>query len=304
MGASGDFMSSVMQAAASPNPAQPPQAQQTPQPQQPAPNPVQQAQQVQQQIPASHDQAQGSSSDPRPVGYKAQDETEATPQQQAQYAQLVLRFENFISDTKVNNQHTGSTAGSVMKQLNNPKLTVPQAIGAATANVIYILWHAAKAQKVDYDPTVMFHAADECNALMYLKGQAAGIFKGTPPFNVAWMKRNMHGHEPYPFTPVEVRIIVSAKLFAVRAFGELEQKMGDISPQVRAQALAFWKEQVQKEISEGKVSDATVQKLMQGSQYASQLASAHQALQSPAPPQPAPQAPPAGPQQQPQPPPQ
>ena len=297
MGASGQFMSSVMQAAASTDPAAPPGTQAPPQP--PPPSPVQQAQNVQQQIPADHASAAGSPDNPRPVGFKAQQSQEASPKEQAEYAQLVLRFQNYISDTKVHNPHVGSTSAAVMKQLNDPKKNIPQAVGDATAQAIYVLWRAARAQKVDYSPDVMFHAADECNALMYLKGLAAGIFKGTPPFDTDWL----HGdkHAPYPFKPLEIHIIASAKIFAVRHFGKLEQQMGDITPQARQQAMAFWREQVQKEISEGKVSDATVKQLMGSPQVRAalgqQVANAQPAPQPQAPsPPPPPQ--PAAPQPQ------
>lgn len=306
MGASGQFMSSVMQAAASTDPAAPPGTQAPPQP--PAPSPVQQAQNVQQQIPADHASAAGSPDNPRPVGFKAQQSQEASPKEQAEYAQLVLRFQNYISDTRVHNPHVGSTSAAVMKQLNDPKKNIPQAVGDATAQAIYVLWRAARAQKVDYSPDVMFHAADECNALMYLKGLAAGIFKGTPPFDTDWL----HGdkHAPYPFKPLEIHIIASAKIFAVRHFGKLEQQMGDISPQARQQAMAFWREQVQKEISEGKVSDATVQQLMSSPRVRAMLdqqaSSAPPAQPAPAPPpqQAAPPPPAPQPQAPPQPPPQ
>lgn len=277
MSASGQFMSSVMQAAASGDPAAPPGAQ-APAPQAPAPpSPVQQAQTVNSQIPASQDNAQ----DMHPVGWKSQNDPQASPREQAEYAQLVLRFENYISDTKVTNPHVGSTAAAVMKQLNDPTKNIPQAVGDATAQAVYVLWRMAKAQKVDYSPDVMFHAADECNALMYLNGLSAGIFKGVPPLDEEWLKRNLHGgHEPYPFKPLEVHIIASAKIFAVRHFGQLEQKMGDISMQTRQQAMAFWKEQVQKEISEGKVSDAEVAQLMQSHNVASALAQPAQPAQT------------------------
>ena len=275
MSASGQFMSSVMQAAASGDPASPPGAQPPPQAP-PPPSPVQQAQTVSSQIPASQDSAQPM----HPVGWKDQQSQQASPREQAEYAQLVLRFENYISDTKVTNPHVGSTAAAVMKQLNDPSKNIPQAVGDATAQAIYVLWRMAKAQKVDYSPDVMFHAADECNALMYLNGLSAGIFKGVPPLDEGWLKRNLHGgHDPYPFKPLEVHIIASAKIFAVQHFGKLEQKMGDISMQTRQQAMAFWKEQVQKEISEGKVSDAQVQQLMQSHPVAASLSQTAQTAQ-------------------------
>lgn len=191
----------------------------------------------------------------------------ATPSMQAEYIQLVTRFGLMIHDIR---QQKGmkSPCETFIRQMNNPKLSVAQAIGQATANGIFILHNAAKQQKVKYNPNVMFRAADECVAAMYLLGNARGIFQGVPPF------KGKKAGVPYKFDHSEVMLMLKAKMYAVQWFGKLMLQSGQISPQDADAAKKHWDEQIKREIASGQVTDSHVKALMEHPDVKSQVDSA------------------------------
>ena len=274
-------MASTMQTAAQPQTAAPP-------------NPVAQAQAASDSVPTPQDQAQGSSNDPRPVGYKSQTDEgkqQATPEEQAQYTQLINRFMLYISDTRKSHHQLMSPAAATLHALNNPHWNVPQALGNVAADTIFMLYMSAKQQKAHYSESALFHGADECIGLLYILGQAHHIFKGTPPF------KGYDEKKPYPFTPQEIAILAHAKLTAVQRFGQRMQSAGQYTDQDRQQAMTFWRQQIQKEIQQGKVSDETVNKLMQSPQMQQAMQSNGSNAQSPQPQAPQQAAPSTAPQQ-------
>ena len=224
-----------------------------------------QAQQTYENTPAGQPNDSG---DQRPVG-TAQDardqelskdpsaKVEASPHEQAQYVQLVTRFILMISDDRKHSPEHPSPSDAALKQLNNPKLSVAQAVGQTTAQLIFILHNAAKSQKVQYDPDVMFHAADECIAATYLKGLARGIFHGVPPY------KGIPSSGEYPFEPAEMHMLAKAKIYAVQWFGRLMQQTGQITPAEKNEAMNFWQQQIKREVNSGQVSDQTIEKLIQ-----------------------------------------
>lgn len=277
-------------------------------PAQAAPQPnnlAQQATQQQQNAPASPDQSSGSDSNPKPVGTQqdaqnAQNASNgnspmnrvpATPQEQAEYNQLVSRYVLMISDMRPSPGHGKSPLDSCLQQMNNPKQTVAMAVGYTTAQEMFILHNGAKQQKFQYSPDVMFHAADECIVATYLLGQARGIFKGTPPYQ--GLKEDATS---YPFTKEEINIIGHAKLFATQKFGALMQSHGQISTTERQQAMDFWHQQIVREIKSGEVDPSIIKKM-------SQIKGIAQAANNPSAPQVVPEPPPAPPPAPPAPPP-
>lgn len=231
-------------------------------------NPIGQLQTASENQPADPSQSSGSSQDPRPIGteddanqQKLQQDPNAkvpaSPRDQAEYTQLVTRFVLMIHDMRRSHPGALSPTESTLKQLNNPNLTVAQAVGNTTAQLIFILHNAAKHMKVQYSPDVLFHGADECAAAVYLLGLAAGIFKGTPPF-----KGVPKEGQPYPFDQQDIAILGKAKIAAVQHFGKLMESQGMITDQERQQAMGFWQQQITHEVNSGKVDESVVQKMM------------------------------------------
>jgi hypothetical protein len=179
----------------------------------------------------------------------------ATPAEQAQYHQLVTRFLLFISDKRKATPKHPSPWQSVLAMLNNPHVPLAVAIGSATAHIVFTMVHAAQAQKITYDPEVLFHATDELVTAMYLLGNSQGLFNGMPPFQGLQKDGN------YNFSDAELRVLGESKMQAVRAFGTLEVKAGMITPDVSQANQAFWKQQIQREVESGNVSDGVLQSL-------------------------------------------
>ena len=190
----------------------------------------------------------------------------ATPSMQAEYIQIITRFFLYIHDTRQSATHK-SPCELYLKQMNNPKLTVAQAVGQATATAIFILHNAAKHQKVKYNPNVLFRAADECCAAMYLMGCARGIFQNVPKF------KGKKAGTKYTFEPAERMLLLKAKMFAVQFFGNLMKKSGQLSDQDATAAKKHWDDQIKREIASGQVTDAHVQQLMNNPQVKSQMQS-------------------------------
>lgn len=258
------------QASQSPPPSQPDAA-----PTDPAADPSQDQGNPNNLIPANADQQKvdgAASGGARAVGsvedanQAAQDDNPANPQEvspaeQAEYEQFVSRFIMFISDDGSNRHPANgpmkmSPSDAVLKMLNNPRIPLAQAIGVTTAHVAFIIVTSAKAQKITYQPDVLFHANFECCVMMYLLGLSAGIFNGVPPF------KGVDDDGSYDFNEQEVRIIADAQMQAVRAFGTLEVQHGMISPDMQKDNLNFWHQQVQREVQKGVVSDDVIQKLV------------------------------------------
>lgn len=199
---------------------------------------------------------------PRPVGTQEQRnaavtgvdpyaEVEASPDEQAQYNQFVSRFMMALSDPK------SKLGDEALKVMNDIHMTVPEAVGRATANIAFIVVQNAKAQKVNYDTEVLFHAAFECVCVVYVFGLAAGIWKDVPPF------QGLQKDGTYPFNEKELHILVAAQMQAVRFFGDMEVKNGMISQQVRQANMQFWKQQIEREVKSGAVNEEVLKKLAQ-----------------------------------------
>lgn len=185
-------------------------------------------------------------------------EVEATPEEQAQYDQLVSRFVTFISDSSVHTPGQKSTSDTVLEQLNNPKLPLAVNLGQAVAHIIFMIVQSAKTHKVDYSPEVLFHAADECTSSIYLLANAAGIVKGMPPFKGI---DAIDEEGDYDFEPIEIKVIGEAKMQACRIFGNLLVRAGYIGKDVSAENQDFWKKQITREVQQGNVSDEVLAKL-------------------------------------------
>jgi hypothetical protein len=174
---------------------------------------------------------------------------EASPEEQAQYHELVTRFLLFISDQRAPNEKIPSPMDSVLSHLNDPKVPLATAIGRTVAGIVFTIVHAAKVQGVTYEPEVLFYASDELCAAVYLLGNARGYLKGVPPF------KGMPEDGNYDFDDREVSIIQESKMQAVRAWGNLALGAGLITDDIKQENMAFWKSQIQREVDSNSVSD-------------------------------------------------
>lgn len=231
---------------------------------------------------------------------QAIDPTEAeqvTEEEQAQYDDFVSRAIAMISDTRTappdeNGQGAGqSPSDAVLAVMNNASFTVPQALAEGAAHTAMILHNAAKRAGQPYSPDVMFHAADEIIAGLYLLGSAAGVFQGTPDHSWA-MKQPSEASEtsegPQPtdaptasmmapadlaaqpgaaqpeeggiadgdFTHDEYMMMGEARMLATEKFGGLLQQTGQLTEKEQAEAQDFWKSQIEKEVEMGNVDDS------------------------------------------------
>lgn len=201
--------------------------------------------------------------------------TQADENEQAQYTQFVSRFIMAVSDPH------SKLGDESIRMMNNSSLTVPVAVGRATASVAFIIVQGARAQHIEYAADVLFHACFECVCTMYVLGLSAGIFKDVPPF------KGLLKDGAYPFDPKELHILVSAQMQAVRAFGDMELKHGLISKQMRQANMQFWHQQIEREVKSGIVNDDVLKKLASAGVFkASQNPAAQQqAARQPAQPQ-------------------
>jgi hypothetical protein len=182
-------------------------------------------------------------------------EVEASPEEQAEYDQLLSRFLLFISDTKQPQGGGKSASDTMLEQLNNPKIPLATAIGTVTAHIVYTIVSAASHQKVTYSPDVLLHAAEECVSAVYLLGLAGGIIKGMPPF------KGMPDDGDYDFEDSEIQVIGEAQMQAVKEYGSILVKTGDLSAADRTANQDFWKKQIAREVSTGNVSDDVLSRL-------------------------------------------
>jgi hypothetical protein len=199
----------------------------------------------------------------------------ATPDMQAEYIQVVTRFLLMLHDPRKNNKDpkTGHQLPSPMEaallQMNNRKLSPAQAIGRTTAQLLFIMHHSIKMQKAKVNPNVWFRAADECVIATYLLGHARGIFEGVPKYK-PYRPKSQPGRK-YDFDPTEKKILLQGKLEAVRWFGKLMQKAGEISPDMQKRAQQYWDQQIKQEIASGKVTDSHVSQMLKNPQVQSDI---------------------------------
>lgn len=181
----------------------------------------------------------------------------ATPEEQRQYESLVTRFILYVSDPRQSNPKHASPNQAFMATLNTPKVPAAIAIAGATAKAVMTLLHTAKIQGKPYDAEPVFYAGDEIIPAAYLLGAARGIWKDMPPY---------HGVQPdgsYDFADDEIKVIGEAKMQTIRLLGNMMVKAGMITADVAQANAEQWKQQIEREISSGSVSDEVMQQLAQ-----------------------------------------
>ena len=173
-----------------------------------------------------------------------------TADEQEQYDDFVSRCRLFICDPRKPSPNQPSPTQSVMTMLNDPRKSVPEAIGGTAAYVAFLIHNNAKRNNRTYTPDVMFHGADELVSDLYVLGNVARIFKGVPPLNLQGLQG---GH--YEFSEEEGKILDKSKIQAVLEFGKKMEQSGQITEAEREDARDFWKTQIEREINSGQVGD-------------------------------------------------
>ncbi len=164
------------------------------------------------------------------------DETAVSPEEQEQYEDFVSRAIHFVNDTRVPQKGARSPADAVLERMNQRGLTVPEALGGTTADVVFMIHNNAKRQGVEYEADVLWHGADEIMSQLLDLGRASGVFPKLPPEN----------------SEEEQKLLGAAKAEAAKAFGEKLIATGQ-APQAEAQA--FMQEQMQREADSGELDD-------------------------------------------------
>jgi len=186
---------------------------------------------------------------------------QVTPVEQKEYDDFLTRFMQILADRGQNSKHLPPGQlpphDAIVSMLNNPKTPLAISIGNVTAKVAWMIVKNARMQKVVYSPDVLFHAGLRCVSMVFALGSNRGLFKGVPPF------KGMEKDGQFDFDPQEQKIITDAYMQAVRIFGDMEMKAGQLSPQIQAANMSFWKNQIQREIKGGRVNDRLIGSLAQ-----------------------------------------
>lgn len=176
----------------------------------------------------------------------APEDTEyVTNDEQAKYNDFVSRALLYMSDNKPRGKGVPSGRQAVMQQLNNVRQGTAEAIGRTTATIAFMIHNNGKRQGVEYSPDVLFHGATEVTAAVYFMGAVAGIFKDMPQIDPNTLFKD------YEFSDEEGEVLEVAKMHAVDHFGRLMQQAGQITPEQKQEAIAYWKEQIDKEAEAG-----------------------------------------------------
>lgn len=184
---------------------------------------------------------------------------EVTAEEQAQYDDFVDRAILLISDPRRPEDGSPSPSEATLKMMNNPSLSVGQALGLATAETVALIHNAAKRQGMEYSADVLFHGADELISALYVLGTEARIFPNAPKPTLGGEGETDDDGESitgaYNFSDEAMEIMAEAKFEAARVFGEKMMETGQISEEMNAEAQQFWKAQIEREMNSGEVGD-------------------------------------------------
>lgn len=216
---------------------------------------------------------------------------QVTDEEQAEYDDFVSRAIAMISDNRKQANGGPSPSETVLNVMNNSSFTVAEALAEGAVSTATILHDGAKGAGKTWSPDVMFHAADEIIAGLYLLGAAAGVFQGTPdhswamkqpsegmseasemsegpqagdaptasmmaPADLAAQPEEDAGIADGDFTQEEYMMMGEARMLATEKFGARLQKTGQLTEKEQAEAQAFWKSQIAKEVESGQVDDS------------------------------------------------
>lgn len=176
-----------------------------------------------------------------------------SPEEQAQYTDFVRRCILFMSDDRKPggaDSKKKSPLEATLGMLNNPRRTVPEAIGETASNLVRIVVNAAQRAKQAYTPDVIFHGGMEVVEHLYALGASNGLFKGVP-------KPEGLESEDHEWGPEDKKIIEQSFSYAVTHFGKYLQDSGQLTNEQQEAATKFWKEQIAREVSAGEVPDST-----------------------------------------------
>lgn len=176
------------------------------------------------------------------------EEAEPTPEEQAQYDDLVTRALMFISDTrhpadkksvpeekkKEAKKSLKAPRDAVIDAMNVKNLPVEEAIGYTASNVLWNITNNAKRQGTNYEGPVVMAAGEEVIGALYELGKAAKIWDGLPKSD----------------SQEEQQLLGKAYMEGARYFGMRMKDTGQLEEH-QGEALQEMKQQIDREAQEG-----------------------------------------------------
>lgn len=192
---------------------------------------------------------------------------EVTEEEQAQYDDFVSRSLLLLADRRTpqgeDAQLKKSPQQTTLDLMNQSNFDVPTALAEGASRTAMLLHNMAKRAKKPYSPDVMFHAADELIAALYLLGKTAKIFEGLPGgVSIGDSKKALSKSDDgsvldsIEFTEEELALMGQAKMIAVEKFGQMLQKSGQVGEEEQAEAMKFWQSQIEKEVESGEFDES------------------------------------------------
>lgn len=169
-----------------------------------------------------------------PVGM---DETQVTPEEQAEYDEFTTMCLGIVHGLNKVGPNRAS-ADIVLDYFKPTGVTVPQALGFATAEVCYTVHQKMKRDGVEIGADVIFHAAAEVMSEIYEFAAAAKVIP------VAKL--------PPAGSPQEEQLLGKALMFAVERFGQRLESTGQLP---REEANQHLSEQIRREAEAGELDN-------------------------------------------------
>lgn len=150
------------------------------------------------------------------------EDVQATPEEQADYEQFVLKAIQFI--------HGPKSSRAVLQHLNQKDTSVPEAVGRTTAFIVKNISNSAKLAKASVSPDVMFEASHEIVEELLGVGSASGIFP------IKWPEQ-----DNAPLSPEQEDLAAQSVSLAAHFYGQefvKTREAQDLKPQAQDMVLA------------------------------------------------------------------
>lgn len=169
-----------------------------------------------------------------PIGM---DEEQVSPEEQAQYDEFTSMALGLVHDLKKVGPNR-APADIILDFFKPGDMTVPKALGFATAEVCYTVHNFMKRQQVEIAADVIFHAAEEVMTNIYEVAAAARVIptEKLPPDN----------------SPQEEQLLGRALIYAVEQFAQKLQATGQLP---REEAAKHLDENIRREAETGELDN-------------------------------------------------
>lgn len=169
-----------------------------------------------------------------PIGMN---EEQVSPEEQAQYDEFASMAIGMVHDLEKVGPNK-APADLILDFFKPKDLTVPKALGFATAEVCYTVHQYMKRQGNEISPDVIFHAAQEVMANIYEVAAAAGVI---PTDKL-----------PPDGSPQEEQLLGKALLYATERFAQRLEGSGQLP---REDAMSNLNEQIKREAETGELDN-------------------------------------------------